>query len=278
MNIHPFVKISIFIFIAVGLFVIVGNSVPQVSTEQAGGQLDYTAMDEETFVNAGKTIAMGKGTCYICHTIEDHIGTRAPDLTNIGAKISARIREPKNKGRLKSGLDYLVESLHEPSAYVVKDYSPIMPKIFKPPIALSRMEIKAVIAYLESLGGKVTVTPQTVLDTSRWEAEIARVESGEVEEIKGSAKHGASIFFNQMKCVACHSVNGTGGVLGPDLSDIGAINTQEYLRDSIVDPNKIVVTGFEKDVMPRFYGNHITEEEMENLVAFLTTLKGTKGP
>lgn len=270
-----FSKIVLFVFVAIALFVYLGNSVPQVSTEQAGaGNLDYSKMSQDEFVKAGEKIVMGKGTCYICHTIGDHNATRAPDLNNVGARIEARAQEPENRGRLKNGVDYLVESLHEPSAYVVKDFSPIMPKIFKPPIALSRMEIKAVIAFLQSRGGKVTVTPQTVLDTSRWDTEIARAEKGEVEEIKGHPQLGAELFFNQMKCVACHKVNGSGGVLGPDLTAIGAINTVDYLKDSILDPNKVVVKGYKPNVMPRFFKNHLSDADLDNLVAFLMTLKG----
>ena len=37
-------------------------------------------------------------------------------------------------------------------------FNPGMPVINKPPIGLSDQEILAVIAYLQSLGGKVTVT------------------------------------------------------------------------------------------------------------------------
>lgn len=272
---RAFLKIVLFVLFAIGLFVYIGNSVPQVSTEQAGSLLmDFSKMSEGEFVKAGEKIVLGKGTCYICHTIGNHVATRGPDLSNVGARVDARAREPVNQGRLKSGVDYLVESLHEPGAYVVKDFSPIMPKIYKPPVALSRMEIKAVLAYLESLGGKVTVTPQTVLDTSRWDADIARVEKGEVEEVKGNPGLGADVFFSKMRCVACHQVNGFGGVLGPELSAIGSINTQDYLRESILDPNRVVVKGYQKDVMPRFFKDHLSDADVDNLVAFLMTLKG----
>ena len=276
---NPFLKIVLFVLIVVGLFAYLGNMVPQVSTEQAGSEkLDYGKMSQDEFVKAGERIVMGKGTCYICHSIGNHIGTRAPDLNNVGARLGQRVQEANQvrppELRLKSGVDYLVESIHEPTAFVVPGYSPIMPKIYKPPIALARMEIKAVIAFLQSHGGEVTVTPQTVLDTSRWDADIAKVEKGEVEEVKGNPKLGADLFFNQMKCVACHQVNGTGGILGPDLTSIGAINTQEYLRESILDPNKVVVKGYEKNVMPRFFRNHLSPADLDNLVAFLMTLKG----
>lgn len=273
----PFFKILIFIIITIALFVYLGNSVPQVSTKQAGTQkMDYSKMSQAEFVKVGEEIVNTKGTCYICHSIGKHHATRGPDLNNIGARIESRAQEEQNRNRLKSGVDYLVESLHEPNAYLVKDFSPIMPKIFKPPIALSQMEIKAVIAFLQSRGGKVTVTPQTDLDTSRWSEEIARAEKGEVEEIQGHPKVGADIFFNQMRCIACHKIDESGGVLGPELSSIGAINTVEYLRESIIDPNRIIVKGYQKDIMPQHFKEHLSETEVDHLVAFLITLKGNK--
>jgi cytochrome c oxidase cbb3-type subunit 3 len=38
-------------------------------------------------------------------------------------------------------------------------------------------------------------------------------------------------------CYRCHRVNGEGGRLGPDLSDIGRIRSIEHLRAALVDPN-----------------------------------------
>jgi len=45
--------------------------------------------------------------------------------------------------------------------FIVPGFNPGMPVINKPPIGLSDQEILAVIAYLQSQGGKVTVTLQS---------------------------------------------------------------------------------------------------------------------
>jgi hypothetical protein len=62
-----------------------------------------------------------------------------------------------------SDVEYLLESLSDPNAYIVEGFSPGMPPVDKPPIDLSDMEMLAVIAYLQSLGGTPTVTPSTSL-------------------------------------------------------------------------------------------------------------------
>ena len=53
---------------------------------------------------------------------------------------------------------YLLESLINPGAFIVEGYPPIMPAVDKPPIALNRSEVWALVAFLESLGGTVDVT------------------------------------------------------------------------------------------------------------------------
>lgn len=43
--------------------------------------------------------------------------------------------------------------------------------------------------------------------------------------------------FRIKGCLQCHRVNGEGGRLGPDLSDIGRTRSVEHLRIALVDPN-----------------------------------------
>jgi putative heme-binding domain-containing protein len=42
--------------------------------------------------------------------------------------------------------------------------------------------------------------------------------------------------FKSKGCDQCHRVNGEGGRLGPDLSDIGKTRSVEHLRAALVDP------------------------------------------
>jgi cytochrome c oxidase cbb3-type subunit 3 len=47
---------------------------------------------------------------------------------------------------------------------------------------------------------------------------------------------GGAKLFKTKGCQQCHRVNGEGGRLGPDLSDIGRIRSVEHLRAALVDP------------------------------------------
>jgi cytochrome c oxidase subunit II len=80
-------------------------------------------------------------------------------------------------------------------------------------------------------------------------------------------------------CMTCHSVDGSEGI-GPTLKGIYGRKTkltngstidvdEKYLRESIVDPSKTVVAGFD-DVMPK---PELTDEEVNVLIEYLKNLK-----
>lgn len=85
--------------------------------------------------------------------------------------------------------------------------------------------------------------------------------------------------FNQ-NCVACHSIDHDG--IGPALGGITAEVSPQWLKAFIRDPKSLIETGdaraktlFEKykSVMPSF--THYSEEEIDGIVAYLHTQKGT---
>jgi len=67
---------------------------------------------------------------------------------------------------------------------------------------------------------------------------------GKVAEAKipGDVKKGADI-YRSLACANCHIINGQGGVLGPDLTDIGFMRGPSYLRQAIVDPGAALPKG-----------------------------------
>jgi len=61
-------------------------------------------------------------------------------------------------------------------------------------------------------------------------------------KVPGDARKGGEIYKN-LGCAGCHIVNGAGGNLGPDLSDIGFMRGATYLRQAIVDPGAALPKG-----------------------------------
>jgi hypothetical protein len=52
------------------------------------------------------------------------------------------------------------------------------------------------------------------------------------------------------------------------------MSAEEYLRQSISDPNAYVVEGFPASVMPNTYVKDLTEEDIHNLVAYMLSMTG----
>lgn len=114
-------------------------------------------LNTEKMVELGKEIVHGRGLCFNCHSIgEVGGGTQGPDLQGIGSRAGSRVSG-------MSDIEYLAQSLYDPNAYVVEGFAPSMIPADKPPIGLSEVEIMMVIAYLQSLGGTPTITPETKL-------------------------------------------------------------------------------------------------------------------
>jgi cytochrome c oxidase cbb3-type subunit 3 len=59
---------------------------------------------------------------------------------------------------------------------------------------------------------------------------------GAPEPVTGDPAAGA-IIYQKTGCASCHTIDGKGGLLGPDLSDIGEKRAIRHLRESIVAPN-----------------------------------------
>ena len=112
-------------------------------------------MSSDELVKAGKEIMEGKGLCTTCHTFGKSGALRFPDLAGIGARAATR-----RPGHLRRRLPGRSRSTTR-TLFIVPGFNPGMPVINKPPIGLSDQEILAVIAYLQSLGGKTTVTMES---------------------------------------------------------------------------------------------------------------------
>lgn len=74
--------------------------------------------------------------------------------------------------------------------------------------------------------------------------------------------------FNQM-CVACHSLSGQGGNVGPALDGVGSRLDREYIEKWLTNPSSVKADS----KMPKL---PLSKEDVVELGAFLTTLKGDK--
>jgi cytochrome c2 len=82
-------------------------------------------------------------------------------------------------------------------------------------------------------------------------------------------------------CVTCHSLEPGKTLVGPSHAGIATkaasvvpgMSAEDYLRESIVTPDAHVTEGFSAGIMYQNYGKDLTEQEINDLVAYLMTLK-----
>ena len=96
----------------------------------------------------------------------------------------------------------------------------------------------------------------------------------------GDAGAGKAV-FTKAGCAGCHTIQGIStGTIGPELTNvatnagsrISGMSAEDYIRQSIEDPPAFLAEGF-APIMPPTIRDAMTDEEFEDLVAFLLTQK-----
>ncbi len=117
-------------------------------------------------------------------------------------------------------------------------------------------------------------------ETERWQL-VSYIRSQTGEAPFNAGEQAAIAIVEQMGCFACHRLEriGRGGKIGPVWDEIPAVagsrveglTAEEYIHQSIVEPNAFVVPGFEDQAgtMPQDFGQRLTEDELEILINFL---------
>jgi len=255
--------VSLFVIAVVALIAGFAALIPQLESPapevvEISGELSGAEL-----VDLGRTVfESAEAGCLACHGLGRE-GLRAPDLAGIGSRAAGRIPG-------KSAEDYIRESLVDPCAFVVEGYDCIMPQTLRQ--ALGPAKITALIAFLQSQGGEVTVR------LTAEEASGGTAPSG--ESTGGVAGATAEEIVANAGCVACHQIDAVGaaGQVGPNLSQVGARLTLEGIRQSILTPDAVVAEKCPagpcpSGVMPKDFGIRLSAVQLETLVTFLSDLK-----
>jgi mono/diheme cytochrome c family protein len=80
--------------------------------------------------------------------------------------------------------------------------------------------------------------------------------------------------FTGMGCVGCHLINGQGGAVGPDLTNVYS-KGEDYIHESIVQPNAAIAEGFQPNLMPQNFGQRMSEENINDIIAYLKSVSGS---
>lgn len=250
-------KVLGFLILMIALFNWIGYSITDLS---GGAKKTSAAIDISP--EGGESLYWGKGRCYTCHSLGGQgSAVRGPNHGQLGEKfplaMGARAVERAKERTEKTGedytaVDYLVESLAEPGAYVVEGYKNEMAVVYAPPISLNLIEIKAIISYLMVQGGDLDME---AIDTAPSEKSTKFYAKIQAAQAAGGGDPGAGEVVYEDNCAECHSL--TGEVLvGPDLSGVG-FEGLKFISDNTLSPAKSITKGFETYVAETTDGTKI---------------------
>ena len=149
---------------------------------------------------------------------------------------AAEVRAPRLDGlALKVTPGWLRAWLTQPRAYY--------PKTRMGEFRLSERDVEALTAFLL---GQPQRAPLDPVDWSQADTE----KGGEI--------------FRRSRCVTCHSLNGRGGTLAPELAHVGSKVSRDWLYTWIRDPHRLQP----KTLMPRF---RFADDELRDLAAYLAS-------
>lgn len=222
-----------------------------------------------------------KYNCINCHTLFGEGAYYAPDLTKI----------TQHRGEA-----YLHAYMKDPSKFYDENkHRRLMPKQ-----DLSDVEIRDLVTFL----GWVSEVdnqgwpPRPILVTGAisqgGNAEQASAPVSDGNSDLDPRAQGESLFSSAVPtCKACHSLTPGADGAGPSLAGIAtrteqllasgdyqgdATDVEAYLHESIVHPSAYLVPGDmysagDTSFMPNGYGDSLSDEQVDHLVAFLATLK-----
>jgi mono/diheme cytochrome c family protein len=248
----------------IGFYTMVAHLIPQLQSEVPAAVSLGAGASAEELVAAGEQIY--NQVCTACHGL----GTRAPNLLTdhagqgpIGQRCTGALGEGC-KG-------YLHRSLMTPGDSVLEGFQNIMPAMTT---QLGGAQIWAVVAFLQSQGGEVTVDAGDLEGAAEGGA-AAGAAAGTAAAPAAAGTTDPRELLQQNACLGCHAIDGAGPPIGPSFDGMGGRITAERIRRGIVFPNADTAQGFAQfaGMMPQTFGTQLSAAQVEALVQFLAGRK-----
>ena len=242
----------------------------------------HTASDPPA---AGSAEASGKtlfaGNCSSCHTTNSTApGSYAQEISSQQARWNGWVSDIENSGivsapnlthfgtrsTLASGIkdlnqESLVEWITDPSSIKIG----------------TRMQDHA--AIYKTADGKAKLTDDEISDIAKYLLSL-KPGSGATDQTMGASTGGDvdAVELYATNCAACHST-GDDKIVGPGLAGIGdragnrvdGLSADEYLEQSLREPDAYIVDGFTPGLMPNW--EKLGDDSIDALVTYLKTMK-----
>ncbi len=114
---------------------------------------------------------------------------------------------------------------------------------------LKSLQVESLTAVLRGYPDSVREAAGPLVEQLKVDGAKQQARLAELQDVLagGEIQRGRDLFFANKKaiCATCHSVQGQGGRIGPDLTKIGAIRAPRDLLEAIVFPSASFARGFE---------------------------------
>jgi cbb3-type cytochrome c oxidase subunit III len=222
------------------------------------GEADRRAEFEEAF--HGRSIEKGAALfteyCAECHGLDGEGSPRAPVL-NSKQFFDNRVTELGFEGGMEAYLKLTVAGGRPvKSSAEYPENMPTWSADFGGP--LRNDQIDNVVSYIMN-----------------WQAEapdLVALAAAAPTPVPGDtpAERGANI-FQGLGCVACHMINGDGGAVGPELTNVYD-KGEDYIKESILMPNAVLSEGYQGNIMPQTFGEQLSDDNLNDIVAYFKSL------
>ena len=106
-------------------------------------------------------------------------------------------------------------------------------------------------------------------------------ETGDSAVKAGEELFAQTVIGSQAGCATCHSKDAGVVIVGPSIAGIGSRagstvagqSAEDYLEESILHPDAYLVEGFPAGTMPQVWGDELSNEQVDQLIAYMLTLK-----
>lgn len=147
------------------------------------------------------------------------------------------------------------------------------------------MVVGLAMVFLAACGAQQASTPEAPQEQAQPAAEEGAAPAqegageGTGDPARGKELFNAPALAGQAGCASCHSLEPDVTLVGPSMAGIATraaqrvsgMSAEEYLKQSLLEPDAYVVEGFPQGVMPAYTG--LSEQELQDLIAFMLTLK-----
>jgi len=176
---------------------------------------------DQSLIDQGEKLFRKKKSCFACHQLEDEGGLVGPDLSRAGFSYTP---------------EWIFTWIGNPQSF--KSESKM------PNLGLDNKDCRTITVFLSSLKGEGIKKKRNSYLTH-----------------SGDPAKGKKLFFDpegKANCGKCHSVNGKGGKVGPQLSFVGSSRTRGFMLESILKPKAVITSGYSSILILTKKGKFIT--------------------